>query len=96
MSPDPYVDPSRLGNELEVSVDPIDPQFVGTSDKPDGFDGEQQKFLRESDQPRREDAAPKGGALEDLALDIEEGDVDGTDDVLDPLTAFDGIDLEVF
>lgn len=78
-SPDPYVDPSRLGNELEMGVDPIDPQFVGHPERTDGFDGEQQKFLREPDQPRREEAAPSGGALETLGLEMGGSEDDGFD-----------------
>lgn len=85
---DPYADVARCGNELEDSVNSIDPQLVGVSaEREDGFDGTQQKFLRKPDQPDREDVAPAGGALENLGLGLEFGG--GEDDGFDaPQTRF--------
>lgn len=81
-SADPYADVCRCGNELENSVNPIDQQLVGeNAEREDGFDGPQQRFLREKDQPGREDVAPAGGALENLGLGLKFGG--GEDDGFD-------------
>lgn len=78
LSPDPYSDVSRAGNELEDSVGAIDPQLVGkNARRTDGFDAPQQRFLREPDKPSREEAAPKNGALEDLSLELADDELDG-------------------
>lgn len=76
MSPDPYTDPSGLHDELEKQVGGIDRQLVGrAAGRRDGFDREQRRFLTESDAPDREEATPRGGALESVALEL--GDFGG-------------------